>query len=57
MCWHKWSKWSIMVVAYSGTKQFKSCVKCNKVKLRSVSCSNNTEVSVWNTDKLQEQPS
>lgn len=50
-CSHDWPKWSPIVNAYSGAYQFRSCNKCNKVVSREVSCTNDVNLAVWNTDK------
>ena len=51
-CSHDWPEWSQIVVAYSGVYQYRACNKCNKAVKRRVSfCSNDVNISAWNTDK------
>ena len=45
-CTHRWSE---LVNTYSGTRQFRACTKCNMVRFRTVACSNDSNLQVWNT--------
>jgi hypothetical protein len=49
-CFHDWHPWSALVNTYNSTKQFRACKKCNKVVIRRVACSNDTNPALYNSE-------
>jgi len=48
-CLHDWSAWSEIVNTYTAPYQFRYCNKCNLIKRKRQSLTNNeVDLAVWN---------